>query len=135
MSIKTEVPTRSGTTAEWADADPTDGTAAPVLGAGELGVNTDTGEIRIGDGVTAFGSLPRKDGVKARGTAVLVAGTKVVTGLTGVAVGDIVLATHRTLGTVTAAKPVLALAGANQITITSADNTDTSTVQFVVFPA
>jgi hypothetical protein len=127
--IEPEVPTRSGTAAEWAAAN------APVLGKGELGVNLDTGEVRIGDGTSAFSALPRRDGVKARGTTVLVTGTKVVTGLTGVVVGDIVVATVRALGTVTSAKALMAVAGAGQITITSADNTDTSTVQFAVYAA
>lgn len=127
--IEPEVPTRSGTTADWAASN------APILGVGELGVNLTTGEVRIGDGATAFASLPRRDGVKARGTAVLVAGTKVTTGLTGVVAGDLVLATVRTLGTVTAAKALLAVAGTGQVTITSADNTDTSTVAFVVYAA
>jgi hypothetical protein len=122
------VPLRSATTAEWA-------ASTLVLGVGELGVNTDTGEVRSGDGTNVWSSLPRHDGAKARGTAVLVAGTKQVTGLTGVVVGDLVLATVRTLGTVTSAKAVLAVAGAGTVTITSADNTDTSTGAFVVFPA
>lgn len=122
------VPVRSAPAAEWA-------TSTLVLGVGEMGVNTDTGEARVGDGVNVYSALPRHDGPKARGTAVLVAGTKVVTGLTGVVVGDLVVATVRTLGTVAAAKAILAVAGAGQVTITSADNTDTSTVAFVVFAA
>ena len=42
---------RRGTTAEWADAN-------PVLSAAEPGVDLDTGEQRIGDGVTAWADLP-----------------------------------------------------------------------------
>ena len=42
---------RRGTAAEWA-------TANPVLSAGEPGVDLDTGEQRIGDGVTAWSDLP-----------------------------------------------------------------------------
>jgi hypothetical protein len=126
--IEPEVPTRSGTAAEWA-------AATLILGKGELAVNLDNGEVRVGDGVNTYANLSRRDGVKARGAAVLVAGTKVVTGLTGVVAGDLVLATVRTLGTVTSAKALLAVAGTGQVTITSADNTDTSTVAFVVYAA
>lgn len=126
---------RAGTAAEFADADASDGAAGPILGDGELAVVTDTDEVRIGDGSTAFSSLPAHLKAKARGTTTLVAGTKNVTGLTGVATGDIVLATVRTLGTVTAPKGILAVAGTNQITVTSADNTDTSVVAYVIFPA
>lgn len=121
------VPLRSGTSAEWAATTLT-------LGLGELGVNTDTGEVRVGDGSSAWSALPRHDGAKARGTAVLVAGTKATT-VAGVVAGDLVLATVRTLGTVTAPKAILAVASTDTVTITSADNTDTSTVAFVVFPA
>ena len=42
---------RRGTTAEWAAAN-------PVLSAGEPGVDTTTGEQRIGDGVRAWSALP-----------------------------------------------------------------------------
>lgn len=41
----------------------------------------------------------------------------------------------RTLGTVTAPKTLVAVAGTDQITITSSDNTDTSVVNYVVFKA
>ena len=129
MSIKSlDTDVRSGTSAEWL-------ASSLVLGLGELGVAEDTGEVRVGDGTNAWGDLPRRDGVKARGNTTLVAGTKDVTGLTGVAAGDIVLATVRTLGTVAAPKPLLAVAGTNQITITSSHNTDTSVVNYVVFKA
>jgi hypothetical protein len=134
MSIHT-VSVRAGTAAEWADLDATDGAAAPILGDGELAVVTDTDEVRVGDGSTAFATLPAHLKAKARGTATLVGGTKNVTGLTGVAAGDILIATVRSLGTVAVAKAILAVAGTNQITVTSADGTDTSVVQFVVFPA
>lgn len=126
---------RKGTAAEWADADATDGAAAPVLADGEVAIVTDTDEVRIGDGTTGFAALPRLVKAKARGVATLVAGTVNVTGLTGVATGDIVLVTPRALGTVTASTALRAVAGTDQITITSAANNDTSTVQYVVIPA
>lgn len=47
-----EVAVRSGTTAAWADA------GAPTLGNGELGIDLDTHEVRIGDGTSVFADLP-----------------------------------------------------------------------------
>jgi hypothetical protein len=129
MAIEDEViDVRSGTASDWA-------ATSLVLGQGELGVVTDTGEIRVGDGSGAFSALRRLAPLKAKGNTTLVAGTKNVTGLTGVATGDVVVATVRTLGTVTAAKALVAVAGTDQITVTSADNTDTSVVNYAVYPA
>ena len=48
MSITIQI--RRGTAAEWTAAN-------PVLAAGELGLETDTGKTKIGDGVTAWNSL------------------------------------------------------------------------------
>ncbi len=42
---------RHGTAAEWAAAD-------PVLADGEPGFELDTGVFKVGDGVTAWSSLP-----------------------------------------------------------------------------
>lgn len=42
---------RGGTASEWS-------TANPVLGAREIGVETDTGKLKIGDGTTDWNSLP-----------------------------------------------------------------------------
>jgi hypothetical protein len=54
-----QVAIRSGTTAAWAAA------GAPILGSGELGIDIDTGDVRIGDGVNVFAALELvgKDGV------------------------------------------------------------------------
>ncbi len=41
---------RHGTTSQW-------GTADPVLGAGEPGFESDTGQFKIGDGATAWSAL------------------------------------------------------------------------------
>ena len=52
---------KRGTTAQWASLN-------PVLVAGEPGVDLDTGEVRVGDGVTAWADLPSTgtaDGVTA----------------------------------------------------------------------
>lgn len=53
---------RRDTAANWASAN-------PVLGSGELGLETDTGAYKIGDGATVWNSLsyhlaPRRDYVK-----------------------------------------------------------------------
>lgn len=45
-----QIQLRRGTAAEWTDAD-------PVLAEGEVGVETDTGQIKIGDGSNAWSSL------------------------------------------------------------------------------
>ncbi len=47
---------RRGTAAQWA-------AAAPILAAGEVGVDLDTGELRVGDGTTAWASLVPIGGV------------------------------------------------------------------------
>lgn len=67
---------RRGTTAEWDEAD-------PALSAGEPGVDLDTGDLRVGDGVTAWSELPTKaDRAKVQPTWLL-AGTGIdPTGLT-----------------------------------------------------
>lgn len=67
---------RRGTSAEWADAN-------PILSAGEPGVDLDTGDLRVGDGVTAWSELPTKaDRAKVQPTWLL-AGTGIdPTGLT-----------------------------------------------------
>lgn len=69
------VTVRAGTTAEWADADASDDEAAPVLAAGEVGIDTTTGAVKVGDGATAFASLPgRKAAVVAAPLAAITGG-------------------------------------------------------------
>lgn len=127
MSVVREtVPVRSGTTTDWA--------SGPVLGVGEIGVDTTKGIFKIGDGVTAFASLATSGGgyIKAKGRATLVAGTK-ATAVAGVVAGDEVIVTVRAIGTVAAPKAMIGIASTDTVTITSADNTDTSVVSYVVF--
>lgn len=50
MAVKNLVQLRRGTAAEWTSADPT-------LSVGEVGVETDTLQFKIGDGSTAWASL------------------------------------------------------------------------------
>lgn len=42
---------RRGTAAQWASAN-------PILASGEIGIETDTAQFKIGDGITAWNSLP-----------------------------------------------------------------------------
>jgi hypothetical protein len=65
---------RSGSTTDWANLGVT-------LSAGELGYNTTTGDMKIGDGSTAFSSLRT---IKADGKVVL----QVTAGPTNTATGD-----------------------------------------------
>lgn len=49
--MATRMQQRRGTAAQWTSAN-------PVLGAGEIGFETDTNKFKIGDDATAWGSLP-----------------------------------------------------------------------------
>lgn len=51
MPIKLQI--RRGTASAWSSASP-----APVLLQGEIGYETDTGNFKVGDGTTAWASLP-----------------------------------------------------------------------------
>ena len=51
MSVVTQIQVRRGTAAEWTSAN-------PVLSAGELGFETNTGLLKGGNGTTAWNSLP-----------------------------------------------------------------------------
>lgn len=127
MTLEIEaVPLRSGTTAEWAAA------GAPILDPGELGIDLTTHDVRIGDGTTAFASLPTTSGIR-RGRTTLVAGTKTVAD-TSITATSIILVTAQSLGTVTVAKPlaVTARSAGVSFTVTSSDNTDTSVVGYLI---
>lgn len=51
MAVQTQMQVRRGTAASWTSTNPT-------LAAGEWGLETDTGKTKIGDGATAWASLP-----------------------------------------------------------------------------
>lgn len=130
--IQNELPTRSGTTAEWADTDSSDGAAAPVLASGELGVNTTNGQLAIGDGATAFAALIRHYPVELVQGVVLVGGTK-ATANTRITATTIIIPVYRTLGTVTAAKLITVSRSVGvSFTLTSTDGTDTSTLDVLL---
>lgn len=119
---------RVGTTAEWADTDPTDNTAAPILELGELGLDTTLGQLRVGDGTTAFPSLPtsfRKSRIVT--AAALVAGVKVVTDPL-ITANSIVIPILKTIGGVSlpVAVAVTARTPGTSFTLTSGSASDTS---------
>jgi hypothetical protein len=51
MTVQIQI--RRDTTANWAAVTP-----SPVLAEGELGLDTDSGEYKLGDGITSWDSLP-----------------------------------------------------------------------------
>lgn len=124
---------RAGTAAEWADADASDGEAAPTLAAGEVGIVTDTGAIVVGDGAKTVAQLATGVGQVRRGKTTLVAGTKAVLDAS-VTANSVIVATAQVLGTVTAAKAIAVTArvAGTSFTLTSSDNTDTSVVGYLI---
>ena len=51
MAIQIQL--RRGTASQWSSASPN-----PVLAIGEIGLETDTDQFKIGDGVSTWNSLP-----------------------------------------------------------------------------
>lgn len=49
--MSTTIKLRRGTTVSWTARN-------PILAAGEPGVETDTGQLKVGDGMTPWNSLP-----------------------------------------------------------------------------
>jgi hypothetical protein len=58
MAVITQIQFRRGTAAQWSSTN-------PVLSAGELGYETDTGNFKIGNGSTAWNSLSVLNGITA----------------------------------------------------------------------
>lgn len=124
MAIKTnDVNERVGTAAEWA-------ASTLVLAAGERAVNTDTGEVRIGDGTNVYSALSSEG---REGTAVLVGGT-VTVNRTDITAKTIAVASCQIRGTV--ARPqgigVESRVVGTSITFRSTDATDTSTIGYIL---
>lgn len=124
---------RTGTTAEWADTDASDGSGAPVLGAGEVGIDSQTGQIGVGNGSGVFSALSKHRPSRVTTLTALVAGTKTVSD-TSITASTIIIPVLKTLGTITAPKAVACTARSVGVsyTITSADNTDTSIYQIIL---
>lgn len=127
---------RRGTTALWTAANPT-------LQAGEPGMDTTTGQVKIGDGATAWatltgllstiGGLSVKEGGGAAkmGTAVLVAGTVVVP-TTAVTATTRVFVSAQTAGGTPGIIAVSARTAGTSFTLTSSNAADTSTVAWLL---
>ena len=64
MAVITQIQFRRGTAAQWSGTN-------PVLAVAEFGYVTDTGDFKIGDGTTAWNSLPILNGLTASSSAVL----------------------------------------------------------------
>lgn len=62
MAVITQIQFRRGTASQWSSTN-------PILAAGELGYETDTGNFKIGDGTTAWNSLSILNGITASTTA------------------------------------------------------------------
>ena len=75
MAVQTKILHRRDTAANWTSAQTSAG-ATPILAAGEIGFETDTGKFKIGDGTTLWGSL------KYQSDASLLSGTASITSLT-----------------------------------------------------
>lgn len=120
-----DVSVRARSTADWASG-------APTLAAGEIGIDKDKGEMRIGDGSSVWADLPISGTKLRKGRSTLVAGT-VTVAATWVTANTIFQVSHNTLGTVTAPKAVgvTARSAGVSFTITSADNTDTSSIGWI----
>ena len=101
-----------------------------ILAAGERGVNSDTGEVRIGDGTNVWSALTSEG---REGTAVLVGGT-VTVNRTDITAKTIAVASCQVLGTV--ARPqgigVFSRVNGTSITFRSTDATDTSTIGYIL---
>lgn len=125
MAIETEGSNRSGTAAEWV-------ATTLVLGVGEVGVATDTGDIRVGNGTDQFEDLPSRPPVR-RGKATLVLGTVTVADAK-ITANSIIQLTAQSLGTVAVPKTLAVTARSNGVNfvITSADATDTSVVGYTI---
>lgn len=118
-----EVAIRSGVTADWA--------TAAVLDTGEVGIDLTTGEMRLGDGTSAWAAL--KSLTPKRSSVTLVAGTK-TTADTAIKAGSVVVPVITALGTVTAPKALyVTKSNGVSFTVTSSDNTDTSTVAVLIW--
>ena len=76
-----QIQLRHDTAANWTSVHPT-------LALGEVGVETDTGKLKVGDGATAWPSLPYAPGGGAGGTPAVVLGTTAAAGAASTFIRD-----------------------------------------------
>lgn len=127
---------RRGTSVQWAARN-------PILQSGEPGVDTTTGQFKIGNGATAWATLTgllssalglsvKEGGAAATmGTAVLVAGTVVVP-TTAVTANTRVFVSAQAAGGTPGVVAVSARAAGASFTLTSSNAADTSTVAWLL---
>ena len=126
MSFDLELPVRTGLTADWADA-----ATRPTLAAGELGLDTQTGELKQGDGTTEFPDLASLTPVLVAATLV---GGAVTVADTKIKATSKILAITKTLGTVTVASAFRKSINAGvSYTLTASQPTDTSVIDVRVW--
>lgn len=113
MPVITTIKVRRGTTAAWAAVD-------PVLAVGELGLETDTGVVRFGDGVTPFTELPSL--LFGSGAASLI-GATAIPGLAGANVQDMLESAQANIDEVDLLKVDKAMLDANSVLAAVVDNT------------
>lgn len=63
MPAKTTIKQRRGTAAEWTSAN-------PVLAAGEIGFESDTNKLKVGNGTSNWASLPYISAASAGGETI-----------------------------------------------------------------
>lgn len=127
---------RRGTSALWASRN-------PVLQQGEPGMDTTTGQVKVGDGVTAWSTLTgllssalglsvkEGGGAAKMGTAILVAGTVVVP-TTAVTANTRVFVSAQAAGGTPGVVAVSARTAGTSFTLTSSNAADTSTVAWLL---
>ena len=111
------VPTRFETAANWSSSN-------PILANNEVGIETDTGVVKTGDGVRAWASLPKTDDQET--SAYRASRTSDETGT-----GAVVLATSPTIVSPSLTTPALGVASAtsvNKVTITAPTTSATLTL-------
>lgn len=120
-----DVPVRTGATADWAAG------TAPILGPGEIGIDSTTRELKVGDGSTAFADLSSLSPVMV--TATLVGGAVTIADTKIKATSKVAVIT-KTLGTVTVASAFRKTVNAGvSLVITASQPTDTSVVEVLIW--
>ncbi len=124
-STRTSIQLRNDTAANWTLANPT-------LGPGEIGVETDTLKIKVGNGNTTWTSLPYLGLSSTLGTATLVGGTATVAN-TAVVSRSLIFLTCQVPSGVAGALYVTSKTAGVGFSVASTSTTDTSTFAYQIF--